>query len=1166
MRAFAGFFLLLIFCFAVNDSSYAQYGYSPFIESVENQITESSLNLHVRQLSGDTSVTIGGVVQTITSRNYGNAGNHKAAQLILEKFQSYGISAEMQNYRPNGYNVVATKSGTVYPNEQFIICAHYDDMPTGTTAPGADDNASGVATVLEAARILNQYSFDYTLKFIAFDEEELGLYGSWAYADTAYKYGVIIRGVINLDMIAWDGNNDYEISVGSNETSMPLMESFTDILRIYQPVLSPHLIIATASDHARFWNRNYQALLAIEEYPGDFNPRYHTVNDLFQYVNRPYFLTIARGSVAALAAMARGYKINMSHVPLSSDRFTGERNVNLVMNSPHPVDVTNYKPRLYYKIDQSSFNFITPYIISGDTFKFIMPGQQAGTKVSYYFAAQDASGQYSVTLPESGKGISPPGTVPPPVYYSYYVLNDTTVNVCATGLPMAITANQTVYKTLSVSQAGQLLDLNVSLSLTHTNDKDVNLYLISPSGRQVMLSTKNGTSLDHYASTVFDDEASKFIYQGRPPYTGSFRPEQPLALFDDTVSNGNWQLKIVNAGGTAGSLTSFCLIMNLADDDYYVDASKAVSGNGRSWSTAFRSISEATALEPSAGSVVFIKPGIYNEDINITSNGQVIVSLQTGVAVSDHAKIQFPAGTSLAGIDLVNHPGEYYAYVFRSRYFNNGCFQVKSVNDDGDYVLVNYDEFLDEYGISNDSSYLSAMICRPVIYTKYSLNPVSERITVDANSDPDIITLLYIGEAIGDGSSDAFPADYNIIDGIDLTGSALEGGIHLQSSSFNIIKNSKIYNLNGAGIHVNGNSDHPSHYNLISGNEFFNTASEGIYIGNAGFPAINNQAHYTHLLNNEIYSSGSGSEYFFENAVDISEFNKGTFLQGNFIHDIDLITEDNGAVCIHEQADGTVLNGNVLKNIGRSGIGLFANVMASSQVENLEIYNNLIFSSEINDDDVYALRIDGTGHNQSFLIHNTVYQVDNGLMLEDYGAAPDVTISNNIFNIHGEYFTSLGTEGRFPLSHNYYYEDPAPESWMPYYAETGRQTGLSPLKNPASGDFSITVNDGLLIGNGTPIDSILVADKSGYLRDAQQPDIGAYELTGKVIWTGIENQDWTASGNWKNLQIPENQSNVVIQPSSNDPVLNIDAVIHGLLIRPGAQLIIPSGRVLLQSE
>jgi Zn-dependent M28 family amino/carboxypeptidase len=113
-------------------------------------------------------------------------------------------------FNATGKNAYAIKIGTKYPNQKFIICGHFDDMPSGALAPGADDNASGTSAVLEAARILAPLQLEYTVIFIAFDEEERGLIGSHAYADSSFNRGDSILFVFNYDMIAWDGNNDYK--------------------------------------------------------------------------------------------------------------------------------------------------------------------------------------------------------------------------------------------------------------------------------------------------------------------------------------------------------------------------------------------------------------------------------------------------------------------------------------------------------------------------------------------------------------------------------------------------------------------------------------------------------------------------------------------------------------------------------------------------------------------------------------------------------------------------------------------------------------------------------------------------------------------------------------------------------------------------------------------
>ena len=174
------------------------------IQTIINQTNIDSLTFFVEELSGEVQTIIGGSPYTIVSRHKNNPSNDKAADYIKQKLESYGLTAYDQWWSGTGRNVYATQPGTLYPNKKYIICAHYDDMPSGSVAPGADDNASGTAAVLEAARIFTQYASKYTIIYALWDEEEQGLIGSAYYAQQAAIAGDSIMGVINMDMIAWD--------------------------------------------------------------------------------------------------------------------------------------------------------------------------------------------------------------------------------------------------------------------------------------------------------------------------------------------------------------------------------------------------------------------------------------------------------------------------------------------------------------------------------------------------------------------------------------------------------------------------------------------------------------------------------------------------------------------------------------------------------------------------------------------------------------------------------------------------------------------------------------------------------------------------------------------------------------------------------------------------
>lgn len=279
------------------------FAQSPQIIQLINKLSKDSLSLYLRQLSGDTSCVISGQPYTILSRHKNQPGNDKASQYIYEKFQSWGLQVQYEVFSSTGKNVIATKQGFNDSQAYFVVCAHYDDMPSGTTAPGADDNASGTATVLELARVFSQYNFNYTIKFICFDEEEQGLIGSNYYATQARNRNDSIIGVINLDMTAYDANNDGMVDVHSNSVANTAQIANEWISNIYQYgiALTPRTVQSQPySDHYSFQQKNYGATLIIE-YDLEFNPRYHTVNDKFQYLNMNFAYKIAQVTAATAA-------------------------------------------------------------------------------------------------------------------------------------------------------------------------------------------------------------------------------------------------------------------------------------------------------------------------------------------------------------------------------------------------------------------------------------------------------------------------------------------------------------------------------------------------------------------------------------------------------------------------------------------------------------------------------------------------------------------------------------------------------------------------------------------------------------------------------------------------------------------------------------------------
>lgn len=289
-------FILIPFCFSQN--------YNPFIEELMNQTNLDSLISYVRILSGEDSVLIADSTVLITHR-ISRLGNDLAAEYLKQKLEGYGLETHDQRYSEDGRNIYSIQRGTVFPQKYFIYCAHYDAVANYC----ADDNASGVAGVLEAARILSKHQFQYSIIYAFWDEEEIGALGSEFYAAQADSNNMDIKDVLNFDMGGWDSNNDGLIDVHTQEiaNSVYLANFLVVIGSLYNLPLSPVIYNPGTglSDHWFFWQFNYGAVLFYEaHWGGDFNPYYHTDEDRIDKFNLTYFHNISKLGLASIATLA----------------------------------------------------------------------------------------------------------------------------------------------------------------------------------------------------------------------------------------------------------------------------------------------------------------------------------------------------------------------------------------------------------------------------------------------------------------------------------------------------------------------------------------------------------------------------------------------------------------------------------------------------------------------------------------------------------------------------------------------------------------------------------------------------------------------------------------------------------------------------------------------
>jgi Peptidase family M28/Secretion system C-terminal sorting domain len=386
-------------------------------------ISIDSLTVHIRALEN-----AGGHRSRVTF----TPGNDSAALYIKRRFDAlpgltsvafdtfYVIAQTPYSAKPLT-NVVATLQGTAQPSRVFILGAHFDGSASrmGTTIwnaqwstiaqPGADDNATGVAAILEIARVLSDpssgFRSDITLKFIAFASEESGPAhsgghgGSNHYAAAARSRGEEIVGMVSVDMIGYNPSNMYT-AVVSDTPSAWLGTRFRralDSTGISLLTNSRPYPTATYSDHETFWNYGYPAILLIENAPPwtstplyAANPFYHTSYDSLGTVNLELVRRVTQGLLAMTVAMG-GTPTGVE--PLTEPLPTRTA---LLQNYPNPF---NPSTQIGWEMERGESVRIAVYDLLGREVSVLFDGwKEAGRYTASFNGAGLPSGVYLCRL------------------------------------------------------------------------------------------------------------------------------------------------------------------------------------------------------------------------------------------------------------------------------------------------------------------------------------------------------------------------------------------------------------------------------------------------------------------------------------------------------------------------------------------------------------------------------------------------------------------------------------------------------------------------------------------------------------------------------------------------------------------------------------------------
>ena len=320
---------------------------APRIEEIIDGVSEQRIEATIRKL------TSFGTRNTLSTE-----GAAAARQWIADEMKSYSprlqVTLEHFKLKKNEervfhdadlYNVVGVLPGTSMPETQVLITGHYDSLnlvplpgqpaqeqtdnmadrnikydytKANVPAPGANDDGSGTAAVMELARVMSQYQFSKTLVFIAFAGEEQGLLGSTLHAAQAHKENRVIEAVLNNDIIGGEisGNgrmNNGAVNVYSDEKPDSASQAVARYARrvgeFYLPSMKVNTVLmqdrlGRGGDHSPFQWEGYAAVRFTS--PNENYAHEHSPTDLLEFMSVPYTARVARinGAVAASLALA----------------------------------------------------------------------------------------------------------------------------------------------------------------------------------------------------------------------------------------------------------------------------------------------------------------------------------------------------------------------------------------------------------------------------------------------------------------------------------------------------------------------------------------------------------------------------------------------------------------------------------------------------------------------------------------------------------------------------------------------------------------------------------------------------------------------------------------------------------------------------------------------
>ena len=340
-------------------------------------------------------------MEAFGTRRHWEPGEVAAQNWLVARMNTLGLTTTTFDYDSGGDVVIGELTGQTDPSKIVIIGGHYDSVnwagSAGSPAPGADDDASGTAGVLEIARILSQQNFDYTIRFCAWSGEEMGLLGSEAYAAHLENIGADVVGMVQLDMIAYRAPGDaYSVDFVTNDTDTNLNNFAMDVYAAYVPSLAVNInfLSGGTSDHKSFFNHGFPSTFPFEDL-GQYSPYIHTPNDTSGTSANDFLLAerITEGALATVAELARPLSMTMDHVALGdTQNETGPYTAVVEVVSQTADTITGVD--LLWRLEGAGTWNTVSMSPTGTLNEWSggIPGQASPVRVEYHMVATNSAG------------------------------------------------------------------------------------------------------------------------------------------------------------------------------------------------------------------------------------------------------------------------------------------------------------------------------------------------------------------------------------------------------------------------------------------------------------------------------------------------------------------------------------------------------------------------------------------------------------------------------------------------------------------------------------------------------------------------------------------------------------------------------------------------------